>query len=201
MTDILRAALAADQDTPAGVHVAAVRARAARIRRTRYAMAGIAVLATLAVLVPVAVLQRDRPPTVVAASPPLACPERIPAAPAEVDSDGRLLPSGPVTGGLVCTYGEFRGYPDTRRVAGTARLTAAEASSLAARLAAGPSADNRTCTQELGPIIALQFAGPGWTTTLRVELYGCGMVSNGTVTRVYGVDQAELRELEARATR
>ena len=42
MSELLRSALSADDDTPAGVDVAAVRARAGRLRRTRYAVTGAA---------------------------------------------------------------------------------------------------------------------------------------------------------------
>lgn len=206
MSELLRAALSADQDTPAGVDVAAVRARAGRLRRTRtrYAVAGAAAVTALAVLVPVAVVQRDRAATPVASTgaPDLTCPATVPGAPADRHVTGDLLPPGPVTGAVVCTYGSFADGPSSGRLAGTARLTASEATALAARIAAAPPlSDTQACTAELSATFALRFAGPGWDATLRVETYGCGLISNGTATRAGWADKATLRALEERAGR
>lgn len=200
MTDTLRAALSADEDTPAGVDVAAVRVRAGRLRRTRYAAAGAAVVTALAVLVSVVVLEAGSDAVVAAKVPELVCPDRVPGAARDSYGTGDLLP-GPVTGALICTYADSRDRPSGGRLSGTARLTAAEATSLAARLAAAPPRVEQACTAELSTTFALQFAGPGRTTTLRVETYGCVLVSNGTVTRVAGADKPYLRQLEQRATR
>lgn len=201
MTDTLRAALSADEDTPTGIDVTAVRTRAARLRRTRYAVAATAAVTALAVLIPVAVLQRDRAATTAATPPALTCPDRVPVAPVYGGGSGDLLPPGPVTGALICTYADSRVRPSSGGLSGSARLTAAEATALAARLAAAPPRVEQACTQELSSTFALRIAGPGRTTTLRVETYGCVLVSNGTVTRVAGADKSYLRQLEARATR
>jgi hypothetical protein len=203
MTDTLRAALSADEDTPAGVDVAAVRARAGRRRRTRYAVAGAAVVTTLAVLIPIALLRPDRAaPVTGTASAELACPEFLPEVPRDGYGAGDLLP-GPVTGALICdfAYSVKVGAP-TGRLSGTARLSAAEATSLAARLAAAPAVTgNVPCTLEYFPSFALRFAGPGWATTLRIDPYGCVLVSNGAVTRTAGADKTYLRQLYERASR
>jgi transposase InsO family protein len=204
MTDILRAALSADEDTPAGVDVAAVRARAGRLRRARYAVAGAAAVTALAVLVPVAVLQRDRATTTAAPAPvpALTCPGLLPDAPRDRSGAGDLLP-GPVTGALVCDYAYSGiGPAPTGRLSGTARLSATEATALAARLAAAPPpGGNQVCTSEFALPFGLRFAGDGWTRTLRVEPYGCAAVDNGTVTRLAAADKTYLQQLAGRARR
>jgi hypothetical protein len=201
MSELLRAALSADEDTPAVVDVAAVRARAGRLRRTRYAAAGAAVITALAVLVPIAVPRPGRPAPAVAAPPALTCPDHLPGGPADGSGPGDLLPPGPVTGALVCRYADTPARFSGGRLTGTARLGPAEAGPLATRLAASPLRSDQVCSAELSTTFALVFAGPGWTATLRVETYGCALVSNGRVTRVSGVANAALKELEKRATR
>lgn len=199
MTDTLRAALSADEDTPAGVDVAAVRIRAGRLRRTRYATAGAAVITALAVLVPIATLRPDRAPTTAATPPELTCPEFLPGAPFDGSGPGDLLP-GPPTDALICDFAHAREALTTGRLSGTARLSAAEAAALAARLAAmAPARADQACTREFSFPFALRFAGPGWTRTLRVETDGCAPVSNGTVTRIAGADKDYLKRLEERA--
>lgn len=200
MTDTLRAALSADEDTPAGVDVAAVRVRAGRLRRTRYAAAGAAVVTALAVLVPVAVLRPDRVAVTAVAPAGLSCPDRLPGAPFDGSGPGDLLP-GPATGAVLCTFADFGASGTSGPLAGVARLTAAEARVLAARLAAARPAPppGAVCTSELSVTFAIRFAGPAGPTTLRVETYGCAKVSNGTVTRLAGVDKAYLRQLVRRA--
>ncbi len=126
----------------------------------------------LAVLVPVAV-PRSGPDAVVAAAPATpACPDRLPTAPDDGSGPGDLLPAT-VTGAVLCFFGD--GSRSTDPLTGVARLTAAEASSLAARLAAAPAVSPAgvPCTDELSATFAIRFAGRTGAATLRVETYGC----------------------------
>lgn len=201
MNDALRAALSADEETPAGVDVGAIRTRAGHLRRTRYAVAGAAVVTAVAVLVPVAVVQRgnDTTPTAAAAVPELTCPDRVPDGPPARQTTGDLLPPDPVATGLVCTYADTSDRPSAGELAGMTRLTTAEAADLASRLAGAPPFGDQPCSRELSTTLGVLLAGPGWSTTLRVEMYGCGAVSNGTVTKAAFAARSYLRQLEERA--
>jgi hypothetical protein len=183
MTGPLRAALGSDEETPAGVHLPAVRARARRLRRRRRAVGAAAVLAVAAVLVPTVLL---RPPPEAPLGrgpvPALGCPDRVPPEPASVTA-GRLVPFRPTTG-LVCGY---EPGPDGRGglLGVVTPLTAAQARTLGQAADAAKAMRSTTaCPLNLGPAYAVQLAGPGGRVTLRVEPYSCGFVSDGTHTRL-----------------
>jgi hypothetical protein len=122
----LRDALSAGEaDTPAGIDLAAVHRRATRLRRRRTALTAgaVAVLAAVAVTVPVLALRPDPAVTADPVPPPvtaLACPDQVPAK-APAGGTGRLVEDTP-TGGLACGYLRPEG-----RLGAALTLTAAEA--------------------------------------------------------------------------
>jgi hypothetical protein len=176
VTEDLRSALASG-DTPAGIDVAAVRARAHRLRRRRMALAtsAAAVVTALAVAVPVGLLRSGSPPP--AAAPPgpvaLACPDTLPDSPRNAGPglDGALVPF-PAEEALVCSY------PAGSGLTGVARLRGAELQSIR-RLDGRPPTGDQICTSEFGHPFVLQVGGAGRVVTLRLEPYGCALVTNG----------------------
>jgi hypothetical protein len=192
MTEELRAALSDDGDTPAGVDVGEVRARAARMRRTRWAVGGVAVLTAVAVAVPVALLRPDPAPAAPVAQQPvaqeLACPAALPAPPA-AQIAGDLLPATP-TAGLACGYGVD---DDTGPLTSVLPLTPAQVSTLAGIVAKSTAPDPAMlCTDEFVPPFALSFTTGGRVTSLRVSAAGCAEVTDGRVVRYAGAYKQQL---------
>lgn len=176
MTDTLRAALSADDDTPAGIDVAAVRTRAGRLRHTRYAIAGAAAVTALAVAVPIAAVRPGTPSVTAAAPPALICPDRLPASQADPHATGDLLP-GPPTEAVLCTF------DGSGRLSESAPLSAALTATLGRRLADldQPTEIDVVCTTEHASPFAIRLGGPDWTTTVRIDPIGCPRVGNGEV--------------------
>lgn len=200
MTEHLRAALSDDRDTPAGVDVEAVRTRAGRLRRGRWAVAGVAALTAVAIAVPVVLLRPDPAPP--APSAPVtaagqaapACPDTAPAAPAApAPATGPLVGFAP-TGGLLCGYlADQTTTMADGPLGAVTRLTAAQARALAAVIDAASGPDGELgCTDELALPYTLQFAGAGRLVTLRVQPYGCGEVSDGSRVVLAAKDPAFL---------
>jgi hypothetical protein len=192
--DDLRTALSAG-DTPAGIDVGLVRARAHRLRRRRMALATAAAAAVTAVAVPVGLLRADPAPPAAPTPATLGCPDQVPEL---LDNTGPGLAEAlvPVTpdGALVCSYGA--GGTSTGGLTGVVRLTAAEVRSAVDRLdAAKPGSGPLICTSEFGYPFLLQVGGGGRVVTLRLEPYGCGRVTNGAREVMLGRDKELLRGL------
>jgi hypothetical protein len=196
MTDDLRSALSAG-DTPAGVDVGLLRARAHRLRRRRMALATstAAIVTALAVAVPVGLLRADPASPAAPASATLGCPYFMPDRPRNTGPGlgDALVPFRPERG-LVCSYD---GSPtENGELSGVARLTAAELRFLTGRL---HRSTPEYCTSEGGSPFAVQVAGAGRVVTLRLEPYGCAIATNGTWSQYAPEDKEWLRRLQGRA--
>lgn len=203
MTDDLRSAPAErDTDPPGGIDRTGVRARAEQTRRRRMVLVTAAAAATaLAVAVPVAILRSGTDPASPAdpAAAALACPDALPEVPDNSGPGlaGAMVPFTPDEA-LVCSYES--GDITTGGLTGVVPLTAAETRSVVDRLnGAGPVTGDQVCTSEFGYPFALQVGGAGRVATLRLEPYGCAVVTNGARTGTVGRDKELLRDLGGRA--
>jgi hypothetical protein len=200
--DELRTALG-DADTPAGIDLDAVRARAHRRRRTA-ALAAVAAVAGLAVIVTVPVVLAG--PRTPAATPPAGtgsdCPDRYPQS---LRNSGpglgdRLVPFRP-DGALVCEYrAELDWSPVPHRplvtvLTASRVLAAADARSLLARFERGASHPARRCPLPGAAPVIVQMSGSGRTVVLRVYPDGCPEVSNGIRTTYPGIATSALLDL------
>lgn len=187
--DDLRAALA-DDGTPAGVDLAAVRRRARqRARRTAAAAVGVAAAVAAAVAVPTALVGGGGTavePANRTAAPAAAedCPTLFPD-PTRNTGPGladRLVPFQVETG-LLCEYGLIGDMrpPTYSKLAGSRPLSAAVVRDLVARLERGTVQDRPpACYHSDPPAEVLRLAGAGRLLSLRVDPSECAQVTNGT---------------------
>jgi len=157
------------------------------------------VLTALAVAIPVGLLRADPAPPVAAPAPvPLGCPERGPGQPRNAGPGlaEALVPFAPEDG-LICSYDVWGA--EVGGLTGVARLTASELRSLLAALDSPDRASPALCTSELGYPFAVQVRGAGRLVTLRLEPYGCGIVTNGARTVLAADSKDLLRDLGDRA--
>ena len=211
MTEHLRAALSDDQDTPPGVDVRAVRSRAARIRRGRWAVGGVATLTAVAIVVPVTLLGPDPAPSTAVAAPSApvgapparieaTCPDAIPAPGPFAPGDGKPLVAFEPTGGLLCGYVP-EGAAEVGPLGAVTRLSVEQARTLAARINAGPPPGPAIlCTSDAGTPYMLALTGSDRTVTLRVDPGGCGQVGDGTRSVLVAKDPAFRRALDSLPT-
>lgn len=215
MTESLRAALSDDDETPPGIDVAEVRARAHSIRRRRgAAVAGAVTLVAVVVAVPVALLRPDgstAPAGPIAAqsgqpAKPASCPDTIPdweagtnSGGTDVDGDGEPdLVVGVPDRALVCTYG----LGGDGRLSGVRSIRGDEATQVATRLATAPvPAGNQMCTAELSAPFVLAFDGPDGPSTVKVDPSGCTTITNGATTRSAAREKFRLQGLRDTARR
>jgi hypothetical protein len=188
MTDLtqLRAALADDERTPAGIDVAAIRTRARRTRRRAVVAASVAVVAVLAAIaVPVGLLGADRRPVPAAAAvgdAELRCSQAPPQ-----DRNGSPVPSFQARQLLVCDY-RFVVPASLDQSTGRIRPALGGATVVVDREAVTAAqrqlrvnanqARGRPCTQQLSPPVTVGFAAAdGRTASITTQKTGCGYIS------------------------
>jgi hypothetical protein len=171
MTDLeqLRAALADDR-TPAGIDVAAIRTRSRRTRRRNLLASAAAMVAVVAaVAVPAALIDRrqDTVPAAAATNATLRCPLRAPDR-----RDDRPVVPFPARQLLVCEYGSPRSQVVSATLQQDGTVVAA-----AQRTLQDTARATRPCPAILGPPVVLEFvAADGRTATVSTQQIGCGLV-------------------------
>jgi hypothetical protein len=179
MTDLrqLRAALA-DETTPAGIDVAAVRTRARRTRRRTLLVASAAAVAVVAAAAVPAALAGGRQrtaPAAAAADLTLRCPQP----PSDV-RDERPVVSFPARKLLVCEYG----MADFQLVSATLQQDGAVVAA-AERQVQEVARATRPCAAIFGPPVVLEFAAAdGRTETVTTQRIGCGLVGDAWLQKV-----------------
>lgn len=194
-TDDLRAALA-DDSTPAGIDVGAVRRRAGRQRRWAAAGAAAAVVAVaLAVALPLQTTRGSAPPLRPSITPPSPAAADCPSYyPEDLGNSGgglgeRLVPMA-VDSVLACQYilaDTLNPLPDfeVRYLTGSRQLPAQAGRTLLAAMEQAAPRHPAGCAKE-GESVLLRVTGAGRTVWLRVGVYGCGVVTNGETSRFAG---------------
>lgn len=97
-------------------------------------------------------------------------------------------PAGPGSTGPLLGFAPEQAWACVYLADGSAvatELTAGQAVAAVALLSTGTApAAEQPCTSEFGPAVRLILTGSGRATTIDAESYGCGLVTNGTASRL-----------------